>query len=179
METLIKIPLPATLEGCETERFYFRKLEENDLEELMPFFTSDKCMEFLPFAVTPRENGLNWIARQQNRYNTNKDGIYALINKLDGKIIGMCGLIIQEVEDKKELEVGYHLLPEYWKKGYATEAAQFCKQFAFQHKMAESIISIIHINNKNSQKVAERNGLKREKQTTFKDLPAYIYRSVL
>ncbi|RYD76014.1 MAG: N-acetyltransferase [Sphingobacteriales bacterium] len=173
----IKIPLPKTLENCETERLKFRKLETTDIEELMPFFNSEIAMEFLPVSsIIPAENAPIWIHRQKNRYKTNGDGLYALIHKETGKIVGMCGLIIQDVDDKKELEIGYHLLPQYWKNGFATEAAGFCKSFVRENKLAGSVISLIDLHNINSQKVAERNGLERQKQTVFKNIAAYIYR---
>ncbi|MBQ1782737.1 MAG: GNAT family N-acetyltransferase [Gammaproteobacteria bacterium] len=46
--------------------------------------------------------------------------------------------------------------------------------------MATSVVSLIHINNHDSQRLAERNGLQRERLTlnygTFADAPHYIYR---
>ncbi|MGZ5244580.1 MAG: GNAT family N-acetyltransferase [Bacteroidia bacterium] len=177
MEKSFQIPLPVSLENQQTERLIFRKLEEGDLEELMPFFSSDETMKFLPVSSTSFSvNGKEWINRQLNRYTNTNSGLYALVLKETGKIVGMCGLLVQDVDEKKELEIGYHLLPQHWKNGYATEAATFCKSFAKENKLAESVISIIDPENINSQKVAERNGLKREKLTVFKGFPAYIYR---
>ena len=176
MDNSLKIPLPVTLDNQETERLLFRKLIMTDLEELMPFFSSQEAMKFLPVSsMSAIENGETWINRQLNRYNTNGDGLYALINKETGKIVGMCGLIIQEVDEQKELEIGYHLLPEYWHNGYSTEASQFCKNFAQKHQLAKNVISLIDFENFNSQKVAERNDMSRGRATVFKGIPAYVY----
>jgi len=80
------------------------------------------------------------------------------------------------VDGKKELEVGYHILREYWGRGYAPEAAQAFIKYGAENSDFDSIISIIHRENKNSIAVALKNGLKKEKETTWFDLPVSIYR---
>src|SRR5690606_8601635 len=93
-----------------------------------------------------------------------------------GRLIGHCGLLVQIVDNITELEIGYSLLPEFWKKGYATEAAGKCMGFAFENNFSDSLISIISLTNTPSQKVAIKNGMKIEKQTTYNDNKVYIFR---
>lgn len=100
----------------------------------------------------------------------------ALVEKETNVLVGWCGLLVQVVDGKEELEVGYSLLPAYWGKGYATEASRRCLELAFENQLAESLISIIQIHNTPSQRVAERNGLIRERQTTYHGNPVFIYR---
>jgi RimJ/RimL family protein N-acetyltransferase len=88
----------------------------------------------------------------------------------------MCGLLVQEVDGINELEIGYSLHPAFWRKGYATEAAQKCRDFAFENNFAESLISIVHVENQQSAKVALRNGMKPEKTTIYKEIPVNIFR---
>ena len=66
-------------------------------------------------------------------------------------------------------------MPAHWKQGYATEAAQASRDFAFGHELVETLISLIHVDNVASQRVAERNGMRRGWQTTFRDQPVYVY----
>jgi ribosomal-protein-alanine N-acetyltransferase len=87
----------------------------------------------------------------------------------------MCGLLTQLVEDKKEIEVGYSILPEYWGRGYATEAARFFRDFGFEQENLEQIISVIDIRNIASQKVAEKNGMRINRQIKYYDLDVFIY----
>ena len=172
---MLQLPLKKTIENLETIKLKFRKLEAGDVETLLPFFSSAEAMKFLFPLETPVKTAESWLEKQFGRYAEN-NGLYALIHKDTNEFIGQCGLLVQDVDDKQELEIGYHLLPAHWGNGYATEAAIACKKFAFENEMADSIISIIHVDNIASQKVALRNGMQAEKHTTFKGLPVIIYR---
>jgi RimJ/RimL family protein N-acetyltransferase len=99
-----------------------------------------------------------------------------LIDKNTNQVVGASGLLVQEVDGTTELEIGYQLLPEYWHKGYATEATQTIRNYAFQNNFADSIISIIHVDNIASKKVAIRNGMSLEKTTKYKDFPVDVFR---
>lgn len=48
---------------------------------------------------------------------------------------------------------------KYWHKGFATEAAKACKEYAFEYLNADEVYSIIRDNNGASQRVAQRNGM--------------------
>ena len=100
----------------------------------------------------------------------------ALICKETNRLIGLCGLLVQTVVEKVALEIGYSILPEFWSNGYATEAAQKCREVAFKNEWTTHLISIIHIANLPSQNVAIKNGMKRYQTTTYKNTPVHIYR---
>ena len=165
------------LDALATERLFFRHLTPEDGPALKEFFASEEAIRFYPDIVVndPREPD-RWITRQVNRYKDFGTGLFGIFSRDTNEYIGQCGLLVQEVDGITELEVGYNLLPRFWGKGYATEAAVSCMEYAFWNSLAKSIISIIDIGNVNSQRVAERNGMKREKQTDWKGLQVYIYR---
>jgi len=165
------------LEGEESKRLSFRKVLKTDFNAWLPFHQEPlSSLYFAGEVLEPEAACQNWFTKVFNRYAQNLGGLNALINKENGQLIGMCGLLIQTVDELQELEIGYSILPEYWKKGYATEAAKKCKNYAFQRKLAESIISIIHIDNIGSQKVAMNNGMFLDKTTTYKGIPVHIFR---
>jgi len=99
-----------------------------------------------------------------------------LIDKSTGQLVGQCGLLVQEVDGTEELEIGYSILPKFWNRGYATEAAKKCRDFAFINSYTDSLISIVHKENIKSEKVALKNGMLQTKQTVFKDMPVNIFR---
>jgi [ribosomal protein S5]-alanine N-acetyltransferase len=172
----MKTSLSYILNNVKTERLTFRKLKAEDLESWMDFFNSPDALQFLPFKLHSKRACAEWLERQALRYKQSKSGLCALLEKNSGKMIGQCGLLIQEINGETEIEIGYHLIPAFWKKGFATEAALAARDYAFNNDLADSLISIIHIHNINSQKVAEKIGMKREKQIEWKGFPVYIYR---
>lgn len=159
-----------------SERLLFRELKEEDALVWTEFTSDKESMKNFPAFDNPLAKAKEWVALQQERYQKDGWGLYALILKSTNELVGQCGLLTQVVDGVRELEIGYHLLPRHRKQGYATEAAKAFKEYAFDRDLATSLISIIHIENVLSQKVATRNGMMREKQSTFKGMPVYIYR---
>ena len=85
--------------------------------------------------------------------------------RLDNKFLGICGLFKQNVDNVDEIEVGYRINDEFWGNGYGTEAAKGCIIYAKNILGLSSVISLILKENKQSIRVAEKNGLKLEKET--------------
>jgi ribosomal-protein-alanine N-acetyltransferase len=165
------------LEGHETERLLFRKISELDFESWLKFFEDPQTSLHW---VEEKETALiackKWYAKQLWRYEKDKGGMNALVEKETGRLVGHAGLLIQTVDGKEELEIGYSLLPPFWNKGYAIEAATKCKEFAIENKFYESLISIISLSNIPSQKVALKNGMVIDKKTIYHDNEVYIFR---
>lgn len=165
-------------DNLETERLRTRFLTVADIEVWAEFFMDKEAIAFFSMAVydTHEESARHWIERQLTRYAEQRYGMQALVNKETNIFVGMCGLMTQKVDSTIELEVGYHVLKKYWGRGYAPEAAKVFIEYAFANKLSDSVISIIDVANVNSQRVAEKNGLEREKQTIYDSLDVYLYR---
>ena len=77
------------------------------------------------------------------------------------------------------LEIGYLFNKNYWHKGYATEAAAACKQYAFEVLKADEVCSITRDINRLSRNVALRNGMTKEdawiKHYRGVDMPHHLY----
>ena len=166
------------LEGEESKRLLFRTLKESDFEWWMEFTSNPKATEYFDFIgnLDPLEFCKMWFNKVFERYKNNSGGHNVLIEKETGNRIGMCGLLVQEVDGIEELEIGYSIHPKYWKRGFASEAAQKCRDFAFTNKFAESLISIVHVDNEASAKVAQNNRMTLDKTTVYKGIPVSIFR---
>ena len=165
-------------DNLESLRLKTRFLTLDDINTWSEFFKSLEAIELFPaHFLPPGENhAAVWIERQLNRYKDKLYGVQAILDKSTGEFLGQAGLITQEVDEIKELEVGYHMLKKYWGNGYAPEAAKLFLDFAFKHQLNDSVISIINVKNFRSQRVAEKNGLQIDKKTIWREIPVYIYR---
>jgi [ribosomal protein S5]-alanine N-acetyltransferase len=161
-------------EGLETERLKFRCLDETDFPSVLKFVHDPLATRYFIGMGEPDAYARSWMNRVQERKEKKEGGLMALIHKETGEFIGMSGLLSQTVDEKPYLEIGYHLQPEHWHHGYATEAARSLKEYAFSSGITPHLISIIHIDNLPSQAVARRNGMVIEKETTWKEMPVLI-----
>ncbi len=160
-----------------TERLQIRPLTEKDTDVWEKFFHYPECIQYLPLQKdkNPNEKAAFWIEKQLMRYKENRYGLMALVHRETNELIGQCGLLTQEVDHEPVLEIGYHLFPQHWKQGYATEAATFFKNLGFKNAYANELVSIIDVGNHASEKVATRNGMKKIKTTKFWDLQVNVF----
>ena len=79
----------------------------------------------------------------------------------DGPLIGNCG-IRRESDNHWEADLGYELSPEYWGRGYATEAAFAMLNFEFQKLGLHRISSWCMADISASEKVLEKIGIRLE-----------------
>ena len=101
----------------------------------------------------------DWLNKQLARYENDGFGLWAVVLKETDEMIGQCGLTMQDVEGRHVVEVGYLFQKAFWHKGYCTEAAMACKEYAFECLNIDEVFSIIRDNNIPSQGVAKRNGM--------------------
>ncbi len=164
------------LDGTESERLRYKLVTLDDLDAFQPFFTSEVAMRYYNYDHRDPNLGVEWMGKWIERYENKLGGMMGLEEKKTGVLVGICGLLVQTIDDQFEMEVGYGLLPAYWGKGYASESAQFMRDYGFEHDLADHIISIIHVENAPSAAVAKRNGMTIWKQSTHKNLPVNIHR---
>jgi [ribosomal protein S5]-alanine N-acetyltransferase len=162
----------------ETARLWTRALTMEDQDLWAAFLAHPEATRYLPNpeGYSPQLRAQLWMEKQLGRYADQQYGVLALIHKETGAFIGQCGLITQTVDDLPELEVGYHIFPQYWRQGYASEAAKAFRDLAFENRLCESVISIIHRHNIGSQAVARNNGMQQEKATQFRELDVFVFR---
>ena len=113
--------------------------------------------------------------RQLKRYEDNGYGYLKLIDRNTGDLVGHTGLIHRVLDGKDTYEIAYSMLPAFWGRGYASEASQRMQDYVREHKVWDRAMSIIHFDNIASQKVAEKNGLKRVREWEYMEMPVYVY----
>lgn len=142
----------------ETKRLYLREMNPSDFNSLCRILQDEKAMYAYEGAFSDQEVQ-EWLDRQIYRYQKWNFGLWAAVLKETDKMIGQCGLTMQQWKDQEVLEIGYLFERSHWHQGYATEAAKACKQYAFEKLNASEVCSIIRDSNTASQNVAMRNGM--------------------
>ena len=144
----------------ETERLILRELQPSDYDALCRIMQDEQTMTAYEGAFSDEEVQA-WLDRQLERYRKWGYGLWAVVLKETGAMIGQCGLTMQPWKGEEVLEIGYLFERAYWHRGYATEAARACRVYAFDTLNAKEICSIIRDTNTASQNVALRNGMKK------------------
>lgn len=162
----------------ETERLLLREMGQGDFADLCEILQDKETMYAYEHAFSDEE-AREWLNRQLDRYKNDGFGLWAVILKSSGEFVGQCGITWQDIDGETVPEIGYLFKRKYWHKGYATEAAQGCKKYAFGTLGFDRVYSIIRDNNYASQRVAERNGM-RVVKTFVKhyygmDMPHLVY----
>lgn len=160
--------------SLETERLLLRELTFDDLEALASHFADAEAMRYYP-GTRNRAQTRDWIRRNLESYDDRDYGLWAVVLRSSGEVVGQCGLLLQEVDRVNEVEVGYHVHRAHWNQGIATEAATACRDYGFDRLGIGRLISIINPYNGASRRVAEKIGMTRAKETLWKNQAVVIY----
>jgi RimJ/RimL family protein N-acetyltransferase len=163
-----------TMPILETPRLILREFSLKDVDALARVLSDAETMRFYP-APLDRKGVEGWIARNQQRYAEDGHGLWAMVLKTDGQLIGDCGLTLQDVDGALELEIGYHVCRNYWKHGLATEAARACRDLGFARFPVDRIVSLIRPENLASRRVAEKNGMTVWREVVRAGIPHLVY----
>ena len=145
----------------ETQRLQLREMTPADRPALCRILQDSEVMYAYNGPFSDEEVD-EWLERQFARYRQYGYGLWAVVLKATGEMIGQCGLTLQQWNGREMLEAGYLFQRSHWHQGYATEAARACMDYAFGTLNSPLVCSIIRDNNLPSQQVALRNGMTRQ-----------------
>lgn len=164
----------STLQILDTPRLILREFSPDDTDSLGAVLSDPETMRFYP-APLDRTGVEEWIARNRRRYAKDGHGLWAMVLKSTGGLIGDCGLTVQSVDSADEIEIGYHVRRDHWGQALATEAARACRDYGFARLPVDHLISLIRPENLPSRRVAEKNGMTIWKQVMRASLPHLVY----
>jgi ribosomal-protein-alanine N-acetyltransferase len=145
-----------------TERLILRKMLVSDAEDMYEYAQDPAVTQFLLWE--PHVNlkfTQSYLRFIQTQYAAAGFFDWALTLAENGKMIGTCGFAAIDT-DNNSGEIGYVINPEYWGKGYATEALSRVLSFGFgvlgMHRMYVRIMA----GNAASERVARKCGMRHE-----------------
>jgi RimJ/RimL family protein N-acetyltransferase len=154
--------------ALETERLILRDWRDADLEPFHAICSDPKVMATLG-PVMSRDEVAALIARLQTLQANLGHCFWAMERKGDGALIGWCGLIrgAEGTPVAGKVEAGWRMTPAAWGKGYVTEAAIACLDWAFENLNDGAVWAITSAGNRASRAVMERLGMEYRPEWDF------------
>ena len=158
----------------KTPRLILRPFAEEDLDRLAELMANRDFMRF-SLGVFDREKTREFLEKILAWNRNEQPSLFAVIDRAGGNLIGYCGFYHQIIDGTNEIEIGYRLDPDYWNQGLITEAARAVRDHGFSDLKLPRLISLIHPDNIPSRRVAEKVGMKLEKQTMFRGFRTNVF----
>ena len=163
------------MQEIETARLYLRQFTLDDLDDLSRIYSNPEVTKYLT-GVRTRQETETAIHTMIQRWEQNNFGMWALVHKIDRKMIGRCGLAF--LDKTPEVELGYAIDKVYWNQGLVTEASFASLNYGFDILQLERIVAIARPENIASQRVIQKVGMKYEKNARYYETDV-VYYSIL
>ena len=144
----------------ETERLVLRRFVPEELDELVRLRADPEVMRYI--GEQSREKVEQRLQYYISHYEPHGFGMWAVVHKDEGKMIGWCGLVF--LDGTPEVEVGYGVAREYWGQGLMTEAARASLRYGFEKVGLERIVAVAMPENLASRRIMEKLGMRYEKK---------------
>lgn len=156
----------------QSKRLGFRQWRDSDTEPFVELNMDPRVMEFFPKLQT-REETLAMIERIKSQIEQTGYGLYAVEELSTGLFIGFIGVNHPRFDSffTPCLEIGWRLHADFWGKGYATEGAKACLQYAFEQLEFSTVYAFTAKSNRRSEQVMIKIGMKKEGEFDHPLLP--------
>ena len=135
------------------------------MDDLWELYQNPTITKYIPDAPRSRKEAKEEFEWHMHGHPKNPQlGLWATVHKETGKFIGRCGLLPSTIDGQNEIEVAYTIAQEYWGQGLGTEAAQAILNYGFEKLNLSRLICLPVADNIASQRVAEKIGMRFEKE---------------
>ena len=144
----------------ETPRLLGRRLEPGDHAAMLAVYGDAEGMRYVgegrPLTA---EECARWLAVTADNYRERGYGMFALVERESGAVVGFCGLV--HPRQQVEAELKYAFLPAAWGRGLATEAAAALLAYARAGLGLSSVMATVDPEHVASQRVLVKAGMTR------------------
>jgi RimJ/RimL family protein N-acetyltransferase len=159
----------------ETPRLLLRPMVAEDTDALLRIFADPRVMAAFGVEQFARPQMERWVRRNLDHQAEHGYGLFSVILKENGVLVGDCGLEVMEAAGETAAELGYDFRSDYWGRGLATEAATAVRDYAFGTLRLPRLVSLIRQGNDASRRVAEKIGLRLTETIRRGDAPYWVY----
>lgn len=158
----------------QTDRLVFREFTQADMDKLFLLLSDPIVMKYCsgPISITSTQKWLDMIMESYKKYGYD---YWAVYEKNTDVFLGQIGIVNQEIDGKQEDCLALMIGQRYWNKGYATEGAIACINYAFKSLKLQKIIATVEPENFQSIGVLKKIGMKYTGETNYASKKANIY----
>lgn len=136
---------------AKTDRICIRESMEGDLAAFRQLYQEEGMLDYLPNPEFEGEEGRENFCRYiRNMYRFYNYGIWTVLERKSGAIIGRVGIENGEYQGESVLELGYLIGKRWRKQGFAREAVQMAERFAAEVLQAHWLYAFIYPQNEPS-----------------------------
>ena len=160
----------------ETERLVLRRFRPEDEAALFALYRDPEIPRYFPdgtrtLAETRAEN--EWFLDVHPHHP--KLGLWATAERTSGTFLGRCGLLAWKINGTDEMELAFLISKSRWSQRRATEAARAIVQCAKADLKRDRLICLITPGNAASVRVAEKLGMRFERNHTDEFGLCHVY----
>lgn len=159
----------------ETERCIIRETTESDVDAFYEIYKEPSITQFMEPLFEEKEAELQYVKDYREKvYDFFGFGMWTLLDKQTGQVIGRAGISMREGFDDPEL--GFMIAKDYQGKGLATEVCQAILAFAYQEFQFSRFQALVCKDNLPSHKVLSKLGFSyvREERINDETLQLFI-----
>lgn len=162
---------------AETRRLLIREMTLQDLDTIHKLYQEGDSAFFPPeYSLDRKEEEQKIKAYIEYMYGLYQFGMWVVIEKESGKIIGRAGFGIADYLDFSEVDIGYLIGRAYRRRGYAEEACRAVLAYASQVLDFPGVSAYIEQKNSISLHLIEKLGFRRELDFSYQGRRLYRYR---
>lgn len=143
----------------ETEHLILRRMDKKDADDMYDYARRSDTTQYLLWNPHPdRKFSYQYLVYLNHQYKVGEFHDWAVVEKASGKMIGTCGFTRFDYSNDSA-EIGYVLNPDFWGRGYATEAVHRVIRFGFDYFGLHRIEAKYMVGNDASRRVMEKCGM--------------------
>lgn len=151
-----------------TSRLLLRRWREEDVAAFAEMSANPAVMEFLR-PLSEAGACAAWVARARAHWQQHGFGQWVVEIPDEASFIGVVGLatISYPAHFTPAVEIAWRLAPDFWRRGYASEAARAALDYGFNQLGLSEIVAVTVPANLRSRAVMERLGMTRRPEQDF------------